>query len=119
MGKLINFELMVAINAWITGVKIAAAYDILRIFRCIVKHGKIWMYAEDFIFANVSGVIVFAMVYTCNDGSVRGFFIGLVIMGLFMYYRLVGKHVIKCVKKFRKTLGKVLKKHKKIDKIIS
>ena len=70
-------------------------YDILRIFRRIVRHGAVWIGVEDFLYWVICTVAVFLMLYQENDGMVRGFAIGGVILGTLMYYFLLSRYVIK------------------------
>lgn len=70
-------------------------YDILRIFRRIVPHGNIWIGVEDFIYWIVCTAAVFVMLYQENDGMVRGFAIGGIVLGMAVYYVLLSRFVIR------------------------
>jgi len=117
MGELIYDELIFAAFSFLTGVKIAAAYDALRIFRYIVKHGKILTGIEDFIFSNICGIFVFAMIFTYNNGAIRGFSFFLTVMGILIYSKTVSRIVIKTVRMAEGWLLKVLQKLKKQGKL--
>ncbi len=119
MGRLIRFELIFMASAIIQGVKIAAAYDILRLFRVLIKHNNIVTGAEDFIFANAAGVFAFAMIYSCNDGIIRGFAICFIVLGICFYNVTAGRITIPLITKFLNTVFKVLKKAGKHVKIKS
>ena len=64
-------------------------YDIFRIFRRVVPHGNFWIGVEDF-----TGV-VFVLLYRENDGMVRGFSIGGIMIGMLLYYFLLSRFVIR------------------------
>lgn len=85
-------------------------YDILRIFRRIVPHGTIWISVEDFLYWLVCTGTVFVMLYQENDGMVRGFALGGVVLGMLLYYALLSRFVIKANVLVLKTVLGVLKK---------
>lgn len=70
-------------------------YDILRIFRRIVPHGNIWIGVEDFIYWLICTGAVFVMLYQENDGMVRGFALGGVIVGMLLYFAIFSRYVIR------------------------
>lgn len=70
-------------------------YDILRIFRRIVPHGNIWIGVEDFIYWLLCTGAVFLMLYQENDGMIRGFAFGGLVVGMILYYALFSRIVIK------------------------
>lgn len=77
------------------GMLLFLVYDILRIFRRIFPHGNIWIGAEDFCYWILCTAAVFVMLYQENDGMVRGFSIGGVVLGMLLYYLLLSRLVIK------------------------
>lgn len=129
--------------AILVGALLFLLYDGLRIFRRIVPHGNIWIGLEDFIYWLVCTGVVFVMLYRENDGMVRGFAFGGVLVGMLLYYLLFSRFVIrinvlvwkkilgvlgnifgiilhpvlKIVKKITKFFGKQLKKFWKAVKI--
>lgn len=70
-------------------------YDILRIFRRIVPHGNFWIGMEDFVYWICCTAVVFVMLYRENDGMVRGFSIGGIVLGMLLYYLLLSRFVIR------------------------
>ncbi len=70
-------------------------YDILRIFRRIVPHGNIWIGVEDFIYWLICTGAVFVMLYQENDGMVRGFAMGGIVLGMLLYYLVFSRFVIR------------------------
>ena len=82
-------------TAILAGAGLFFLYDILRIFRRIVPHGNIWIGAEDFLYWLVCTGVVFVMLYQENDGMVRGFALGGVILGMFLYILLLSRLVVK------------------------
>lgn len=81
--------------SFLIGAALFLLYDILRIFRRIVPHGNIWIGFEDFLYWMICTGAVFIMLYQENDGMVRGFAIGGVVIGMISYYFLLSRFVIK------------------------
>ena len=60
-------------------------YDIFRIFRRVVPHGNFWIGVEDFFYWLCCTAVVFVMLYRENDGMVRGFSIGGIMIGMLLW----------------------------------
>lgn len=70
-------------------------YDCFRILRRVFPHGTIWIGIEDFLYWMVCTVAVFVMLYTQNDGKIRGYAIGGIAVGMLLYYGLFSRLVIR------------------------
>lgn len=79
----------------LVGVGLFFLYDILRIFRRVVPHGNLWIGVEDFFYWMICTGAVFVMLYQENDGMVRGFALGGVVVGMMLYYRLLSRFVVR------------------------
>lgn len=94
------------------GVVLFLLYDILRIFRRVVPHGNIWIGIEDFLYWICCAAVVFVMLYQENDGMVRGFALGGIVIGMMLYYLLFSRFVIRINVAILKTVlgffGKIL-----------
>lgn len=86
------------------GAALFLVYDILRIFRRIFPHGAIWIGVEDFCYWILCTAAVFVMLYRENDGMVRGFSLGGVVIGMALYYFLFSRFVIKILVKILRTI---------------
>ena len=86
-------------------------YDIFRIFRRVVPHGNFWIGVEDFFYWLCCTAVVFVMLYRENDGMVRGFAFGGLLVGMACYYLLLSRLIVHCQvwiwKKILGILGKV------------
>ena len=91
----ISHEAMFLGASVLLGAVLFLLYDILRIFRRIVPHGNVWIGVEDFIYWLICTAAVFVMLYQKNDGMVRGFAFGGMIVGMLLYYALLSRMVIK------------------------
>lgn len=90
----------------LVGMGLFFLYDILRIIRRLVPHGNLWIGAEDFVYWMVCTGAVFVMLYQENDGMVRGFALGGLLVGMGIYYLLLSRLVIRMnVFVWKKVLG--------------
>lgn len=80
-------------------------YDLLRIFRRILPHGIVWIGVEDLLYWLIFTAAVFVMLYRENDGMLRGFVIGGIAAGMFFYYVLLSRFVIRLHVLLRAVLG--------------
>ena len=68
--------------SFLFGIALMMLYDILRIFRHIVKHRTILLAVEDALYWIICGIGIFAMLYRENDGLLRWFVLGGVAIGM-------------------------------------
>ena len=83
------------LNGIFMGACIIFVYDLLRIWRRVIRHGTIWIGIEDMFFWCGCGIAVFAMLYRQNDGLIRGFVIAAILCGMLMYHVSVSKYIVK------------------------
>ena len=105
-------ELLFLGSSVLVGMGLFFIYDILRIFRRILPHGNIWIGVEDFLYWIIFTGVVFVLLYRENDGMVRGFAFGGLLVGMACYYLLLSRLIVHCQvwiwKKILGILGKVL-----------
>ena len=108
----IHTEVNIFVVAVLVGMALFLLYDIFRIFRRIVPHGVIWIGIEDFIYWILCTAGIFLMLYRENDGMIRGFAIGGVVLGMGIYFCLFSRFVIRfqvaVLKKILGAIGKVI-----------
>ena len=80
-----------------TGAWISVIYDIIRIFRRVVKHNKVLVALEDILFWVVSLVILFLLLYDMNYGVLRWFSVAGEILGMIIYKKILGEHLVDCM----------------------
>lgn len=121
------------LSAMLTGVALLLGYDLLRILRRILPHGTIWVALEDILFWFLSGIIIFIMLFREDSGSLRGFSIGGVVLGMLLYHFGISDYVVKgCTflvekilyvllfpfvilgRKLRRPAGKIFRKIRKV-----
>lgn len=111
MEAFIRNQASVLLDSVFIGMVIMALYDILRLFRRILKHKRFLRDFEDFIFWIIGGFIVFSLVYSRSDGNIRWFIIAGVTFGAYIYYISFGRFLVKFLAKYiNKLLNNILKK---------
>ena len=106
----IQNEMMLFGSAVLLGAALMLLYDVIRICRRILPRGIILVSIEDVIYWIVFGVAVFILLYRENDGAVRGFIVGGIAVGLFLYYQMFGRWLMKWMGILIRSLKKRLKK---------
>ena len=79
------------------GAALLLIYDLLRVLRKLIKHSNLVVTLEDLIFWLVSSVIIFAMLYEKNNGIIRGFSIGVMLIGMIVYNRTFSELFVKAM----------------------
>ena len=97
MGDFIVTDALLFLDALICGMILAAVYDVIRIFRRIVPHLNIIINIEDFVFWNISGIYLFAVMFGTNNGVIRGYFIVGAIIGAYIYKKSIGEFMVKII----------------------
>ncbi len=95
VSETIIHEAAVLGTSVLVGAVLFLLYDLLRIFRRVVPHGTVWIGAEDFLYWLICTGAVFVMLYQENEGMVRGFALGGVVVGMMLYYLLFSRLVIR------------------------
>ena len=81
--------------SFLLGAFLVLCYDCLRIFRQLVRHGVLWISLEDFCYWVMAAFAVFAMLYKKNDGLIRGFSIGGVVLGMLLCNYLISRFLVR------------------------
>ena len=126
MSEMIISEAHFYLSSFLWGMALVAIYDVFRIFRRIVRHKKLLMAIEDFIFWMVAACLVFRMIYQYNNGIIR--FPGMVILfaGMILYHyaisnpfvHFLNKRIILPIKRFLRKIHKVLKNMRNKGKLL-
>lgn len=83
MSSYIHHEMLLFLQAVITGAVLLLCYDFLRALRRVIPHTAFFVAAEDLIFWLCSGFLFFSSVYRSNQGTLRFFlFLGIFLGGL-------------------------------------
>lgn len=111
MNEDIHAELSLLLHSLTLGIIIMILYDVLRIFRKLIRH-SVWVTAlEDLLYWIICGICIFIMLYQKNDGKLRWFVVAGISVGMLMYNgtisRLLTDRIANGLKWFFHILGKV------------
>ncbi len=112
MSVSIRYEAQLFFMSICTGVGLAMVYDCVRFFRIVCPH-KMWVVgAEDLICGIYCAVMTFSLLYQQNDGNLRGFCIGGVILGMVVYEYAVSRKALKRLQKAVEWIKMKMRKRK-------
>lgn len=92
-----------------------AAYDVLRLFRLMIRHGTWWLELEDFGYWIGCTILVFRMLFYANNGVLRGYVILFVFAGMLLYDRIVSRSLFAVLKKLGRWIT-MRKRHVRLRK---
>lgn len=98
------------ICACLTGIVVAFLYQIIRVFRKIVKHSVFFTNLEDFLYWILMSAYIFYQLYKTTYGSVRLFFALGIVFGW-----ILGRMVVCGVDKVGGKVKKILEKSVKSE----
>lgn len=90
-----NQELLLFVHSLWSGVVVAVAYDLFRIFRNVCRHSSFWIGVEDLLYWCGCGIYLFAQMYQENDGIIRFYVLGGVALGIAMYHWSISGILVK------------------------
>lgn len=115
MSGVILEELRVAGTAFFYGAVITLVYDLIRIFRRVIAHGNFWIGIEDFIFWIWTSLWIFSVLYRENDGNLRMYTIGAMVLGMIIYHQVISEFFVKgCSNILKRIIGMLLFPLKKV-----
>lgn len=83
----------------LTGAGLMAVYDGLRLIRYLIPHGALLTGAEDFCYWIFTALTTFYLLYRENDGTIRFYIIGGVLLSMAAYDRIFSANFRKLLKK--------------------
>lgn len=93
VGAGIYEELALLCDFFLLGVVLAGSYDLLRLWRGIVPHNTFWVNVTDLFYWLYVAVVVFVGLNKKNDGRLRGFIFGALLVGMILWYVTVSKNI--------------------------
>ncbi|MDD2978594.1 MAG: spore cortex biosynthesis protein YabQ [Hespellia sp.] len=103
----IGKELAVFVCAVLSGALVALSYEILCLFRKLVKHHLLSIGMEDFFFGIATGVYLFFQMFRTSYGSIRWYFVLGIVFGMGLgksSLKRAGKMMKKILEKRRERL---------------
>lgn len=101
----IGREASIFLCACLSGIVVAVIYQILTVFRSVVKHSYAASNVEDFFYWIGTGIYLFYQMYSTTYGIVRWYFILGVMLGFFASKVLISQ-IAKGLTKIQKKLEK-------------
>ena len=83
--------------AMCAGMILSAIYDVIRIFRKVIRHKMCVVNLEDFIYWNFVGVFIYALIFLVNSGILRWFIIASAMVGAFIFHYGIGKYLVRYI----------------------
>ena len=102
-------ELLFFCRTFLAGVLLAAAYDILRIFRNVISHNDLFVSLEDLLYWCVAGVFLFSVIYLENDGIIRVYALAGICLGALIYHWGLSGFLVKYLSAFLSKIKCLLK----------
>ncbi len=99
MSQNIQIEAQLLALSILTGAALMMAYDVLRILRLLIPHSWAVIGVEDLFYWCAAGLSVFYLLYRENDGSLRMYVIGTVLLTMVAYDRCFSRFFLKLLKK--------------------
>lgn len=99
MSPSIMEEVYFFMTSLFMGIMITFMYDLLLIFRKVVRHNQFWISIEDLVFWVVCAIGIFAMLYKENNGVPRWFSIAGAAIGMVLYKITISRLFIKVMTK--------------------
>lgn len=85
MRQIIQEQIYFQITTLCAGMFLMFGYDILRLWRWLIPHGKIWVWVEDLLYWSLSGIPVFILFFRMIDGVPRWYGIVGMLAGGILY----------------------------------
>lgn len=115
MSDYIQLEAWLALHSFLLGLVLMISYDLLRLFRLCIPHGKWWTGLEDFSYCIYCAVMTFRLLFYENSGAVRGYVIVCAFLAMIFYDRIVSQRAFGVLKNVGRwiTMKKRNHRHKK------
>ena len=102
MSQEIINEVYFLADSVVIGIIITFVYDFILIGRRVIKHSLFFVSLEEFIFWASCAVAVFYMLYEENNGILRWFAVFGAALGMLLYKKIVGDHLVRLMSLFIK-----------------
>ncbi len=124
----IKNQIVFLLGSFLSGVAVMFAYEGVNILRGLFRLRTAGRLIADVLFFVISGICVFRMIFLCNHGTIRSFFVFAFAAGALLYRKTFGTKISEfCLHVFRKVFHvvsrpfaffckKILKKMKKSEK---
>lgn len=94
----LTHQTLLFLEACLLGFLLGGVYDLFRILRLAVPHGKILVFIEDVVYFCVLTLASFIFVMTENNGLLRGFLLFGELLGAILYFFTLSFLLMKAAK---------------------
>ena len=94
---------------FVCGIFIGLLYEVLRLFRQVIKHNNFLTGTEDVLFFSFCGFLLFWLSMNIGNGQFRIYFLISAVAGAFVYYFTIGRLVNLAYKVILKWLLKIFR----------
>lgn len=95
--------------SFLFGLPIGIFYDIFRVIRLLIKHGKAAVIIEDIIFFIFYGIFLMCFTVTAARSEFRFYYVFGNLLGFIVYFATVGNIVLKLLRRLTEGIKKLLK----------
>ena len=100
MSPVILEEVRLFLLSICAGFFLALLYEILRVFRRLLPHGMLLRSVEDFLYWIFCGMFTFLLLFRENNGILRGFALGGIVLGMFWQDKVVYPFISRIIRSF-------------------
>lgn len=111
MDEIISQELQLGIACFFMGILLMALYDVLRIFRRVVRHNMIAVSLEDMIFWVICMAVVFELLRVMNHGIYRYSVALMGGAGMALYHLFLGRYAVPFFARLLNKIKRLIKKY--------
>ena len=94
MVSSVYWEWSLFLQAIRLGVKLTLIYDGIRVFRILIRHRNLYTSIEDLCFWMYAGGVIFKLQLEQSSGMLRGFCILGMLVGMYLYSKILGEHLV-------------------------
>lgn len=124
MSPNIQMEARLLVVSMAVGAGLMALYDVLRLLRLVLRHSWLATGLEDLAYWSFAGFATFYLLYQENDGALRFYVIGTVLLAMVLYDRVWSTNFFRVLKKLAgciriKRHGEKSSRHREGGKAVS
>lgn len=85
MSEIIWGQVLFVLASLCSGMLLIACYDVLRLFRWLIPHGRLWLWLEDTLYWCLASVPIFYLFFSYNEGVIRWYGLLGILVGAILY----------------------------------
>lgn len=85
MSEIIWGQVLFVLASLCNGMLLIAGYDVLRLLRWLIPHGKVWLWVEDTLYWCLAAIPTFYLFFSYNEGVIRWYGLLGILVGAVLY----------------------------------